>query len=140
MSPEINVKDFLPHRQPFLFVDGVNWLNENEIETWRIVKPEEFYFAGHFPNNPIFPGVLMVEAIAQTGILLVLIQEPNNKGKLPLFAGIERVRFRRIIRPGERLQIRATILTKKAQVYKIFGRIFVGEELACEAVVIGAVR
>lgn len=140
MSPEINVKDFLPHRQPFLFVDGVNRLNENEIETWRIVKPEEFYFAGHFPNNPIFPGVLMVEAIAQTGILLVLIQEPNNKGKLPLFAGIERVRFRRIIRPGERLQIRATILTKKAQVYKIFGRIFVGEELACEAVVIGAVR
>jgi 3-hydroxyacyl-[acyl-carrier-protein] dehydratase len=140
MNVGIDVKEFLPHRQPFLFVDGVSRLDENEIETWRVVRPEEFYFAGHFPNNPILPGVLMIEAIAQTGILLALAREPANRGKTPLFAGIERARFRQIVRPGERLEIRATILEAKSGFYKIAGRVFVRDELACEAVLTGAVR
>ncbi len=140
MADFIEVRDFLPHREPFLFIDGVARLAENEIEAWREVKPEEFYFAGHFPGNPILPGVVMVEAIAQAGILLAIARDPAQKGKTPLFAGIERVRFRRIVRPGERLRIVAQILQAKAGVYKIEGRVFAGEELACEATITGAVR
>ncbi|MEO0071671.1 MAG: 3-hydroxyacyl-ACP dehydratase FabZ [candidate division WOR-3 bacterium] len=145
-SRQLNVKEFLPHREPFLFIDGVNRLEENLIVAWRVIKPEEFYFTGHFPGNPIFPGVLMVEAIAQAGILLALTRRRKKEdgkpdaGKTPLFAGIERVRFRRIVRPGERLDITATIIAEKAGVYKISGRVDVNGELACEAIITGTVR
>lgn len=140
MSINIDIKDFLPHREPFLFIDGVKRIEENEIETYRLVRMDEFYFAGHFPGNPILPGVLMVEAIAQTGIILALVQDQTRKGKTPLFAGIEQARFRRVVRPGEVLRIVASIISAKAGVYKFSGRVFIGEELACEAVVTGVVR
>ncbi len=140
MPVDIDVKEWLPHREPFLFIDGVERVGADEIEAWRVVRPEEFYFAGHFPNNPILPGVLMVEAIAQAGVLLALMQEPDKKGRTTLFAGIERVRFRRIVRPGERLRIVVKMLAAKAGLYKFSGQVLVGEELACEAIVSGAVR
>lgn len=136
----IDVKEYLPHREPFLFIDGIERLEDDEIQAWRSVRPDEFYFAGHFPGNPILPGVLMVEAIAQAGILLALLKQPEARGKTPLFAGIEGVRFRRVVRPGEHLRIVVRLLAAKAGVYKFQGRVFVGEELACEAVVTGAVR
>lgn len=140
MTVKINVEDYLPHREPFLFIDGVEWLEDEEIEVWRDVRPNEFYFGGHFPGNPILPGVLMVEAIAQAGIVLALVKEPERKAKVPLFAGIERVRFRRVVRPGERLRIVVRMVGSKAGVYKFEGKVFVGTELACEAVITGAVR
>lgn len=141
VSRELNVKEFLPHREPFLFIDGINRLEDNLIAAWRVIKPEEFYFTGHFPGNPIFPGVLMVEAIAQAGILLALARRRQaDAGKTPLFAGIERVRFRRIVRPGERLDITATIIAEKAGVYKISGRVEVNGALACEAIITGTVK
>lgn len=137
---DLNVKDYLPHREPFLFIDGVERLEDEEIEVWRNIRPNEFYFAGHFPGDPILPGVLMVEAIAQAGIVLALVKEPERKGKTPLFAGIERVRFRRVVRPGERLRIVVRMVGAKAGIYKFEGKVFVGTELACEALVTGAVR
>ncbi len=145
MNPSINIKELLPHREPFLFIDGVERLEENLIEAWRVIKPDEFYFAGHFPNNPVFPGVLMIEAIAQAGILLALTQttshpQPAAHQRLTLFAGIERARFRRIVRPNERLRIIASVITAKSGVYKISGRVEVNGELACEAIVTGTVR
>ncbi len=140
MVPAINVKDFLPHREPFLFVDYITRIEDNEIECLREIKPEEFYFRGHFPDEPIFPGVLMVESIAQAGVLLVLVKEPNLREKRPLFVGIERVRFRRIVRPGERLRIVVRLVQAKAGVYRFEGRTLVGDELTCEAKVTGAVR
>ncbi len=140
MSGNIEIKALLPHREPFLFIDEVKRVEENEIETYRLVRPDEFYFAGHFPGNPILPGVLMVEAIAQTGIILALIQDQTKRSKTPLFAGIEKVRFYRIVRPGEQLRIIASIISAKAGFYKFSGRVFVEEELACEAIVTGVVR
>jgi 3-hydroxyacyl-[acyl-carrier-protein] dehydratase len=134
------IKQLLPHRQPFLFVDAITRLEPNLIEGYRDIKPEEFYFAGHFPGYPVFPGVLMVEAIAQTGILLVLKTHEERQGRNTLFAGIENVRFRRQVRPGERLLLAADIVSGRSAVYKIHGTARVGDELACEAVVVGALR
>ncbi len=139
MTPE-EIRSLLPHREPFLFVDGVYRLDGNSIEAFHDVRPEAFFFAGHFPGNPIFPGVLIVEAIAQAGILLVLSQLGGRAGRDTLFAGIDRVRFRRIVRPGERLLLSCDIMTERSGFYRIAGTAKVGEELACEAIVLGILR
>jgi len=134
------IKEMLPHREPFLFIDAITKLEANLIEGYRDVKAEEFYFAGHFPGMPVMPGVLMVEAIAQAGILLVCEVREKRLGRKTLFAGIEKVRFRRQVQPGDRLLLSADIVSGRSSVYKIHGTAKVGDELACEAVVIGALR
>ena len=134
------VKKLLPHREPFLFIDAVTRIDGTSIEAYRDIRPDEFYFAGHFPDYPVLPGVLMVEAIAQAGILIVLVAQEHRRGRKTLFAGIENVRFRRPVRPGERLLLKAEIVAGRAGVYKIKGSAMVGEELACEALVTGALR
>lgn len=135
-----DIKALLPHREPFLFLDGVVAIDDNSVEAYRDIRPDEFFFAGHFPGNPVLPGVLMVEAIAQAGILVVLARLGGRDGKATLFAAIERTRFRRVVRPGERLRLLARVVGEKAGIFKIEGRALVGEELACEAVVTGALR
>jgi beta-hydroxyacyl-ACP dehydratase FabZ len=134
------IKEMLPHREPFLFIDAVTKLEPNLIVGYRDVKAEEFYFPGHFPGLPVMPGVLMVEAIAQIGILLVCEVREKREGRKTLFAGIEYVRFRRQVQPGDRLVLSADIVGGRSSVYKIHGTAKVGDELACEAVVIGALR
>jgi 3-hydroxyacyl-[acyl-carrier-protein] dehydratase len=134
------IKEMLPHREPFLFIDAVTKLESNLIEGYRDIKAEEFYFAGHFPGLPVMPGVLMVEAIAQVGILLVCEVREKRQGRKTLFAGIEKVRFRRQVQPGDRLLLSADIISGRSSVYKIHGTAKVGDELACEAIVIGALR
>ena len=134
------IKEVLPHREPFLFIDAITKLEANLIEGYRDIKAEEFYFAGHFPGFPVMPGVLMVEAIAQVGILLVCEVREKRQGRKTLFAGIEKVRFRRQVLPGDRLLLSADIVSGRSSVYKIHGTAKVGDELACEAIVIGALR
>jgi len=134
------IKEMLPHREPFLFVDAVTNVESNLIEGYRDIKAEEFYFAGHFPGFPVMPGVLMVEAIAQIGIMLVCKVREERRGRKTLFAGIESVRFRRQVQPGDRLLLSADIVSGRSSVYKIHGTARVGDELACEATVIGALR
>jgi beta-hydroxyacyl-ACP dehydratase FabZ len=134
------IRELLPHREPFLFVDGVTKLEDNHIEAFHDVRPDAFFFQGHFPGNPVFPGVLMVEAIAQTGILLVLAKRTERQGRSTLFAGIESVRFRRIVRPGERAVMNARVAGERKGVYKIEGVMTVNGETACEATVWGALR
>jgi len=134
------IEELLPHRPPFLFVEAVTKIEPNLIEGYRDIKADEFYFAGHFPGFPVMPGVLMVEAIAQAGILLVCKVREERRGRNTLFAGIERVRFRRQVRPGDRLLLSADVVSGRSSVYRIHGTAKVGDELACEAVVIGALR
>ena len=134
------IKGLIPHREPFLFVDEVTELRIGHIEGYRDLREDEFYFAGHFPEYPVLPGVLMVEAIAQIGILMVLATQDELQGRKTLFAAVDKVRFRRQVRPGERLLLEANLVAGKAGVYKIQGQARVGDEVACEALVTGALR
>lgn len=101
--------DLLPHRPPFRFVDAVDSLvpGESVVAHYRVTG-EEAFLAGHFPGNPVFPGVIQLEALAQAGAIAVLADE-RFTGKLPLFGGVEKVRFRRVVRPGDELVLEATV-------------------------------
>jgi 3-hydroxyacyl-[acyl-carrier-protein] dehydratase len=99
------IEAILPHRDPFLLLDEVVELEPGErVVARKRVREDEWYLSGHFPGRPIMPGVLIVEAMAQTGAVAVLADEAN-RGKLALFAGIDDVRFKRIVEPGDELEL-----------------------------------
>jgi 3-hydroxyacyl-[acyl-carrier-protein] dehydratase len=124
--------DILPHRAPFLFVDEVLELVPGELARARLyVDPEAAFFAGHFPGNPILPGVIIVEALAQAGALAALA-EPDSAGKLALFAGIERARFRRVVRPGEDLLLETRLTRRRGPLGEGEGTASVDGAVACE--------
>lgn len=124
--------DLLPHRPPFLFVDEVLALEPGVSARARwYVDPEAPFFAGHFPGNPILPGVIIVEALAQTGALAALA-EPDSAGKLALFAGIEGARFRRVVRPGEELIFETRLTRRRGPLGAGEGTATVDGEVACQ--------
>ena len=99
------IEEILPHRDPFLLLDEVIELEPGvRVVARKLVREDEWYLAGHFPGRPIMPGVLIIEAMAQTGAVAVLSDE-ENRGKLALFAGIDDVRFKRIVVPGDELEL-----------------------------------
>ena len=103
------IEAILPHRPPFLLIDEVVELEPGErVVARKTVRPDEWYLSGHFPGRPVMPGVLIVEAMAQTGAVAVLSQE-ENRGRLALFAGIDDVRFKRIVEPGDELELECTL-------------------------------
>ena len=99
------IEAILPHREPFLLIDEVLELEPGKrVVARKTVRADEWYLAGHFPGRPVMPGVLIVEAMAQTGAVAVLSDE-ENRGKMALFAGIDNVRFKRIVEPGDELEL-----------------------------------
>ena len=99
------IEEILPHRDPFLLIDEVLELAPGErVVARKRVREDEWYLSGHFPGRPIMPGVLIVEAMAQTGAVAVLADQ-TNRGKLALFAGIDGVRFKRVVEPGDELEL-----------------------------------
>jgi 3-hydroxyacyl-[acyl-carrier-protein] dehydratase len=99
------IEEILPHREPFLLLDEITLIEPGvRVVARKRVREDEWYLAGHFPGRPIMPGVLMVEAMAQAGAVAVLSEE-ENRGKLALFAGINDVRFKRIVEPGDELEV-----------------------------------
>ena len=103
------IEEILPHREPFLLIDEVLELEPGRrVVARKRVRPDEWYLAGHFPGRPVMPGVLIVEAMAQTGAVAVLSEE-ENRGRLALFAGIDDVRFKRIVEPGDELELRCDL-------------------------------
>ncbi len=124
------IEAILPHREPFLLIDEVVVLEPGaRVVARKRVRDDEWYLAGHFPGNPIMPGVLMVEALAQTGALAVLSDE-TNRGKLVLFAGIDDLRFKRIVRPGDELELECELERMRGPVGRGKARATVGGELA----------
>jgi len=122
------IEAILPHRDPFLLLDEVLVLEPGSRVVARKTVTEEDC-AGHFPGNPIMPGVKMVEALAQAGAVAVLSEEAN-RGKLALFAGIDDVRFKRIVRPGDELRLECDLETVRGSIGKGKVRATVGDELA----------
>lgn len=129
----LSPQDVLPHRPPFLFVDEVVELEPGQSARgrWSLTGNEPF-FAGHFPLRPTLPGVLMVESLAQLGGI-ALLADDRFAGRLPLFGGIDRARFRRQVTPGEVLDLEVTLGRLSTRAGTGHGRATVDDELACEA-------
>jgi len=124
------IEAILPHREPFLLLDEVTELEPGaRVVARKVVREDEWYLPGHFPGNPIMPGVLMVEAMAQCGAVAVLSEE-ENRGKLALFAGIDDVRFKRLVRPGDELELLCELERMRGPVGKGKARATVDGELA----------
>ena len=134
------IEQILPHRDPFLLLDEVVELEPGARAVARkLVREDEWYLAGHFPGRPIMPGVLIVEAMAQTGAVAVLADEAN-RGKLALFAGIDGVRFKRIVRPGEELTLECTLEAVRGPIGRGLARATVDGELAVRGTLTFAVE
>lgn len=124
--------EILPHRPPFLFIDEITSTDGKTVAsgTWHL-SGDEWFFAGHFPGRPTLPGVLMCEAIAQVGAYVVL-SNPEMKGKLPLFGGLDGARFRRQVGPGDTLTLEVTLGRMSSRAGKGSGRAILNGEVACE--------
>ncbi len=141
----LNIQDILsalPHRYPFMLVDRVvECVPEQSIKAYKCVSFNEPFFQGHFPGVPVMPGVLIMEALAQAGgIMVVSHWTAEDRAKvLFLFTGMENVRFRQPVTPGDRLDLECTMIRKKLQLWKISGRALVGGKLAAEGELTAAI-
>lgn len=123
MLNQEQIKKIIPQREPFLMIDEVEeYIPGESCIAYKNVSADEYYFQGHFPGNPIMPGVLMVEALAQTGAVAIL-SVPENQGKNALFGGIDKLKFKKQVVPGDRLKLEVKIIKKK-------GPIGIGEAIA----------
>ena len=127
------IHDILPHRYPMLLVDRIEELEPERVVGIKNVTINEPFFDGHFPNYPVMPGVLIVEAMAQVAGVLVLSQIPDRHSKLVLLASVEQAKFRKPVRPGDQLRIEMKLTKRKATVAKMFGTACVDGAVVAEA-------
>jgi 3-hydroxyacyl-[acyl-carrier-protein] dehydratase len=135
------VLKYLPHRQPFLLVDRViEFEKDKSLVALKNVTYNEPFFAGHFPNRPVMPGVLIVEALAQAAAILAYKSTNTlpSDGILFLFAGIDNVRFRRVVEPGDQLRLEVNMLWNKREIFKLASNAYVDGEVACSAELLSA--
>jgi 3-hydroxyacyl-[acyl-carrier-protein] dehydratase len=131
-----DILKILPHRYPFLLIDRViELVRMKSIVALKNVTITEPFFQGHFPDKPIMPGVLIVEAIAQAGGLLLLTEVPNRDEMLMVFTGIEKARFRRPVVPGDQLRIEVVVKAWRITAARLEGKAYVDGKVACEATV-----
>ena len=139
MTLDVNeIQQILPHRPPFLLVDRIVELEpKKRIVGIKNVTINEPFFVGHFPGFPVMPGVLIIEAMAQTGGVLVLRDEPNcGADKLVFFAAIEQAKFRRPVLPGDQLRLELEVVLRRTTYCRMKGNAFVDGQLAAEAIIL----
>jgi len=138
-----DIKKYLPHREPFLFVDEVLNIKENvEIHATKYISNNEYFLQGHFPNNPIFPGVIIIEALGQaSGILgFVSMNKTPEEGSIYVLAGVDKVRFRKRVRPGDNIDLFSKVVGEKRGIWKFECRAELDGELICTATILCADR
>ena len=131
----LEIQRLLPHRFPFLLVDRVvELVPEQSIKAYKNVSANEHFFEGHFPGHPVMPGVLVVEALAQAAALLGFKSvDPADQGQVIYLIGLDGVRFRRTVVPGDRIDLEVSIVKRKGKIWKMRGEAKVDGALACEA-------
>lgn len=128
------IMEILPHRYPFLLVDRIIELEPGKTVTaLKNVTMNEPFFQGHFPGEPVMPGVLILEAMAQTGSILSCLSDNTMIGRLVYFAGVDKARFRRVVRPGDQLVLKLEMIKQKGKIIKMAGKAYVDDQLATEA-------
>ena len=127
------IREILPHRYPFLLVDRIEELEAERVVGIKNVTANEPFFAGHFPDYPVMPGVLIIEAMAQVAGVLVLSSIPDRKSKLVLLAGVDGAKFRKPVRPGDQLRMEMKILRSRASMAKVSGIATVDGAIVAEA-------
>lgn len=137
-----NIMKLIPHRFPFLLVDRVlDYVPSERLTAIKNVTMNEPCFTGHFPNRPVMPGVLMIEAIAQAGALLFFqthidLGQPHDG--LMFLAGIDNARFKRVVEPGDQLRMEVEVLKIRTPIWRMLGKIFVEDKLVCSAEILSA--
>ena len=139
MMDVVEIQKILPHRYPFLLVDRILEVEPGKrIVGLKNVTVNEEFFLGHFPGKPVMPGVLIIEAMAQVGGVLLLMEVPDRESKLVYFLGIDEARFRKPVVPGDQVRFELELLKRKATTCKLQGKAFVDGQLVAEAVVMSA--
>ncbi len=132
-----DIKKILPHREPFLFLDRILELEKGKrVVGIKNIRADEPYFKGHFPGNPIMPGVLIIESMAQAGALLNIVSqglEGDPQGTLIYFMGMEKVKFRKPVYPNDQLKMDVVVTHKHRRGWKMRGQAYVGEKMVAEA-------
>jgi beta-hydroxyacyl-ACP dehydratase FabZ len=128
----------MPHRYPFLLIDRIVEMGENTVTAIKNVTINEPHFLGHFPEVPVMPGVLLVEAMAQAGGFLLFSQVEDRDDKLIYFTGIDKCRFRKPVVPGDQVVFEVELVAKRRTFAKIHGRALVDDEVVCEAQMMSA--
>ncbi len=137
------ILDLIPHRYPFILVDRVTDYKEFEyLVGYKNVTMNEPFFMGHFPGNPIMPGVLMIEALAQAGVILSTLSRVTKEGhkSLYFFAGIDNARFKQIVIPGDKLRLEVKLSSQKKDFWRMHAEAFVDDKLACSADLMSVVK
>jgi 3-hydroxyacyl-[acyl-carrier-protein] dehydratase len=128
------IMNFLPHRYPFLLLDRIiEFEPAKRVVAIKNVTINEPFFQGHFPGFPIMPGVLVVEAMAQAGAIIIMAELPDREKKLVVFTGIERAKFRRSVVPGDQLRLEVDVLSFRPRAGRMEGKAYIDGKLACEA-------
>jgi 3-hydroxyacyl-[acyl-carrier-protein] dehydratase len=126
------IERLIPHRAPFLWIDEITSADQQCVRARKFLDPQLDVFAGHYPRFPVLPGVLVCEACFQAGALLIaLFHAAKDDGKVPVVARLNNVKFRRMVRPGETLDIEARLTDRAAKAFFLDGKVTVEEEVAC---------
>lgn len=146
MSTSIDINkifSLIPHRYPFLLVDRVlDYIPFERLTAIKNVTMNEDFFNGHFPGNPVMPGVLILEALAQASAILSNLSRQPKEGHefLHLFAGIDNAKFKQVVTPGDQLRLEVSLIGQKRDFWRIHGEAYVGEKLACSADLLSAAK
>src|SRR6266436_9032986 len=130
------IRDILPHRYPMLLVDRIDEMDDERIVGIKNVTVNEPFFVGHFPDFPVMPGVMIVEAMAQVAGVLVLSQIPDRHSKLVLLASVDEAKFRKPVRPGDQLRIEMKVSKRKTTIAKMYGAATVEGVVVAEAIML----